>query len=279
MKSGLQTINLSPEQMTEILKKTTELTKENGFGITAFGMVILFCFVFLSIFSLVFYIMLRNLIKQQTQSRLILEKDHLEEKKRRDKQEKEDRDRAYEINNKLIDTFKDSVDNNKENQEDFYNNIKNLINDHYKNTVEIMKSDKKLSIKQFDMQAKEVVKAQVFEVFDKLIEKVENNNLLNNKSANCGDPYGWYTSEIWQIFEEHLKYGSDKIDVLGYSEETLPNKLYLEVLKHAEDAAKKCIEVFRVENENYKDKGLTRSLRNIRKECLNKLMILKLNEL
>jgi len=280
MSSGLSTINgITPEQLAEIAKQIGVSTKENGFGITSFSFLVVLFLALFCLFALAFWFMMKSLIRQQERSRDALEKEHTEEKKRRDKQEKEDRDRFYEINNKLIETFQNSIANNSEGQDKFYKNIKTIMSEHYENLIDILKSDKKLSMKQFDMQSKEIIKAQIFEIFDKLIEKVENNNLMGNKDRNCGISCGWKSSEIWQIFEEHLKYGSDKIDTLGFSDEVTPNKLYFEVLKHSEDAAKKCLEVFNVTDAGYKDKNLTRSLRNIRRECLIKTMALKLNEL
>ncbi len=277
MSTALQTIN--PKDIAETAKVIAETTEKTGFGITSFAFIITIFIATFCLFALAFYIMMKSLIRQQEKSREVLEKEHADEKKRRDKQEAQDRERFYEINNKLIETFQDSIKNNSEGQEKFYKNIKTIMSEHYENLIDILKSDKKLSIKQFDMQSKEIIKAQIFEIFDKLIEKVENNNLIGNKDRNCGISCGWKSSEIWQIFEEHLKYGSDKIDTLGFSDEITPNKLYFEVLKHAEDAAKKCLDVFNVNDEGYKDKNLTRSLRNIRKECLIKTMALKLNEL
>lgn len=189
--------------------------------------------------------------------------------------------------NKLLTSFEKNQKNERELQlskfQDITNYLKELtdemkeLNQKYHNTIEQISTmiekqtdktcqaivdDKPQSLRDFDKQSKQIIRAMVYESIDFVLEIISRNSLYENKNS--------IAREILMRFHLDMQNGANYVDALPFRDDIVKQKLFLRVETFMEVAYDDIVEILDVK-EKYDRYGLERAVRSIRDDFVNQV--------
>ena len=263
----------------------TELVKEyqaRGFESASALLIIIIASLFIGIFSIIVYKMIKNteITRKETTNNLSEER-----KQNRELLEKmmgifeassNNQTRAViDMNEKLVAQMKEISEKQTKTIESFNSSIEgmyNIIDLHSSRTIETINSDKMLSLDEFEKMTKTIMENTILFIRGDLESRVQKNDLFKLKQEICGSEVCCYeNSEVYSIIRNRTMIGRNKIRELKFNNEALKEKLFQRTDGLIKEVTRELCLTFDVVDENYIKASLFRAVTNISYKMINKI--------